>query len=200
MDPAHRALLQKHRVALATELLVSDHIVPYLYQEQILTDSQVEDIESQSTNKRKVFRLLDLLPNRGPLAFSCFLRSLDDFSWVRERLLQELETEPGPPGPALTGVPSLPDVILQKVPSDRELSRVAARLGSSWELVLLDLGLSSEDLFRCQSDYVHNSQGAALDGLIQWRRRGGKKATFKRLLESLQAADVHPSVLQDALT
>lgn len=77
---------------------------------------------------------------------------------------------------------------------------MAARLGSSWELVLLDLGLSSEDLFRCQSDYVHNSQGAVLDGLIQWRRRGGKKATFKRLLESLQAADVHPSVLQDALT
>lgn len=110
MDPAHRALLQKHRVALATELLVSDHIVPYLYQEQILTDSQVEDIESQSTNKRKVFRLLDLLPNRGPLAFSCFLRSLDDFSWVRERLLQELETEPGPPGPALTGKTKTPEV------------------------------------------------------------------------------------------
>uniref|UniRef100_A0A3P8UTT7 CASP2 and RIPK1 domain containing adaptor with death domain n=1 Tax=Cynoglossus semilaevis TaxID=244447 RepID=A0A3P8UTT7_CYNSE len=92
MDPAHRALLQKHRVALATELLVSDHIVPYLYQEQILTDSQVEDIESQSTNKRKVFRLLDLLPNRGPLAFSCFLRSLDDFSWVRE-LRNKAQTE-----------------------------------------------------------------------------------------------------------
>lgn len=96
MDPAHRALLRTHRLYLSGQLLVSDTIVPLLYQEDILTDSQVEDIESQTTNRQKTLKLLDLLPSRGPRAFNTFIRSLDEFSWVRDRLLLELQ---GPTGP-----------------------------------------------------------------------------------------------------
>ncbi|XP_042370263.1 death domain-containing protein CRADD-like [Plectropomus leopardus] len=95
MDPAHRALLRTHRLELSGQLLVSDTIVPVLYQEDILTDRQVEDIESQPTDRQKTLKLLDILPNRGPRAFGCFLRSLEDFSWVRDKLLQELDS-PGP--------------------------------------------------------------------------------------------------------
>lgn len=100
MDPAHRAVLRKHRLELSGQLLVSDTIVPFLYQEEILTDAQVEDIESRSTERQKTLRLLDLLPSRGPRAFQSFLLSLQDFSWVRDLLLQELQTppEPGPTG------------------------------------------------------------------------------------------------------
>lgn len=100
MDPAHRAVLRKHRLELSGQLLVSETIVPFLYQEEILTDAQVEDIESRSTERQKTLRLLDLLPSRGPRAFQSFLGSLQDFSWVRDRLLQELQTppEPGPKG------------------------------------------------------------------------------------------------------
>lgn len=85
MDPVHRAVLRKHRLELSGQLLVSETIVPFLYQEEILTDAQVEDIESRSTERQ---------------AFQSFLRSLQDFSWVRDRLLQELQTppEPGPKG------------------------------------------------------------------------------------------------------
>ncbi|KAG7496401.1 death domain-containing protein CRADD-like [Solea senegalensis] len=201
MLPEHRALLRRHRLDLSAELLVSDSIVPFLYQEEILTGSEVEDIESQSNNRLKTLRLLEMLPSRGPRAFDCFLRALDDFSWVRDKLLLELQTKPaGPSRSGSTDVLPLPDSFLQKVPSDRELSRLAARLGAAWELVLMALGLTAEALFRCRSDHAHNAHGAALAGLVQWRRREGKEATVKRLLESLHAADVHPSVLQDALT
>ena len=105
MDPTHRALLRAHRLELSGQLLVSDSIVPFLYQEDILTESQVEDIESQPTNRQKTLKLLDLLPSRGPRAFDAFLRSLQDFSWVRDRLLLELQTRAGPssPGPSSTG-------------------------------------------------------------------------------------------------
>lgn len=96
MDPAHIALLRTHRLELSGQLLVSDTIVPFLYQENILTLSQVEDIESQRTNRQKTLKLLDLLPSRGPRAFDVFLRSLEEFSWVRDRLLQELQTRRGP--------------------------------------------------------------------------------------------------------
>ena len=93
----------------------------------------------------------------------------------------------------------LPESVLQRVPSDRELSRLASGLGAEWELVLMDLGLSAEALFRCRSDHGLSAHGAALAGLVQWRRSEGRRARVQRLLESLQAADVHPSVLQDAL-
>lgn len=100
MDPVHKAVLRKHRLELSGQLLVSDTIVPFLYQEDILTDAQVEDIESRSSERQKTLRLLDLLPSRGPRAFHAFLQSLQNFGWVRDRLLEELRT---PPEPATTG-------------------------------------------------------------------------------------------------
>ncbi|KAG7232442.1 hypothetical protein INR49_008862 [Caranx melampygus] len=196
MDPGHRALLRKHRVYLSGELLVSDTIVPFLFQEEVLTAAQVEDVESQTTNRLKTLRLLDLLPTRGPRAFDCFLRSLEDFSWVRDRLLLELQS---PPGPGSADSWQLPDSVLTRQLSDRELSRLAAQLGPRWEEVLMDLGLSSESVFRCRADHGLSSQGAALAGLIQWRRAKGRGATIHRLIQSLQAADLHPSILQDVL-
>ena len=92
MDPAHRAVLRRNTRFLSAELQVSDSIVPLLFQDEILTEAQVEHIESQATSRRKTLRLLELLPRRGPRAFRCFLQALDDFSWVRERLLLDLHT------------------------------------------------------------------------------------------------------------
>lgn len=92
MEPEHRALLREHRMDLSDQLLVSDTIVPFLYQENILTRTQVEDIESLPTSRQRSLRLLDVLPNCGPRAFHAFLLSLGDFGWVRERLLLELQT------------------------------------------------------------------------------------------------------------
>ncbi|KAM9328028.1 death domain-containing protein CRADD [Pholidichthys leucotaenia] len=196
MDPKHRAVLRKHRLELSGQLQVSDTIVPFLYQEDILTGAQVEDIESRATERQKTLTLLDLLPNRGPRAFDAFLQSLQEYSWVRDRLLQEVHT---PPGPESTEIPQFPDSILQKVPSDRELSRLASRLGAEWESVVLDLGLSAEAVFRCRSDHSLSSQAATLTALVQWRRSEGKRATVERLLKSLLATGFHPSVLEDVI-
>lgn len=204
MEPIHKELLRKHRLLLADELLVGDSIVPFLYQEQILTVTQVETIDSQPTNKHKTLKLLDILPTRGPRAFDSLLRSLEeDFSWVRDKLLLELqtrhepETEPGLESDSTDF--SLPDDFLLKVPSDRELSRLASHLGTEWETVLLDLGLSAAAVSRCRADNSLSIHGAALTGLVQWRRSEGKNATVQRLLQSLQAADFHPSILQNVL-
>ncbi|CAJ1054428.1 death domain-containing protein CRADD [Xyrichtys novacula] len=198
MDPEHRALLRTHRLYLSGELLVSDTIVPFLYQEEILTEAQVEDIRCQPTDRQQTLKLLDLLPSRGPAAFDAFLRSLEDFSWVRDRLLLELQKPSGlGPGPSTTDKCGLPDSVLQKVPTDRDLSRLASRLGSEWEAVLMDLGLSAEDLFRCRSDHALSTHGTVLSGLVLWRQREGRRATVQRLLQSLRLADVHLSVLEE---
>lgn len=91
----------------------------------------------------------------------------------------------------------IPEAVLQKVPSDRELSRLASRLGPEWESVLLDLGLSAEALFRCRADHSLSTHGQVLAGLVHWRRSLGKEATVQQLLQSLQAADIHPSILEE---
>ncbi|XP_015254881.1 PREDICTED: death domain-containing protein CRADD-like [Cyprinodon variegatus] len=207
MDPAHRAVLRRFRVKLSDQLLVTDTILPFLFQEGILTEAQVQQVESQPTDKQKNLKLLDLLPNRGPRAFSVFLDALRDYSWIREQLELELRNTSGGGSPDDFAAPScchgdrcqLPDSVLQKVPSDQELSRLASRLGAEWEEVLLDLGVSAEALYRCRSDHILSSQAAALAGLVLWRRSEGKKATLARLLQSLETADIHPSVLEDAV-
>ncbi|XP_028250566.1 death domain-containing protein CRADD [Parambassis ranga] len=196
MEPAHMALLRRHRLHLSGQLLVNDDIVPFLYQEDILTKPQVEEIQALPTDTQRTLRLLDILPNRGPRAFDAFLRSLEHYSWVRDRLLLELQTEPEP---GTSGVCRLPPAVLQRVPSDRELSRLAFRLGADWESVLMDLGLSAEALFRCRADQSLSVHGAALAGLVQWRRSEGRKATVDKLLQSLQVAGIHPSVLEEAV-
>ncbi|XP_029902125.1 death domain-containing protein CRADD [Myripristis murdjan] len=196
MEPRHREILRKHRVELSNQLLVSDTVLPFLYQESVLTESQVEEIESQISNKKKTLRLLDILPSRGPLAFDAFLRSLEEFSWLRDKILQELQAQRAA-GLASKDDWHIPEAVLQKVPSDRELSRLASRLGPEWESVLLDLGLSAEALFRCRADHSLSTHGQVLAGLIQWRRSLGKEATVQQLLQSLQAADIHPSILEE---
>lgn len=92
MEPEHRALLREHRLELSGQLLVSDTIVPFLYQENILTQTQVEDIECLSSSRQKALRLLDVLPSCGSRAFHAFLQSLEDFRWIRDQLLLELQS------------------------------------------------------------------------------------------------------------
>lgn len=95
MEPEHRALLREHRLDLSGQLLVSESIVPFLYQENILSQTQVEQIESLTTNRQKTLKLLDFLPSCGHRAFHAFLQSLEDFGWIREQLLLELQTRAG---------------------------------------------------------------------------------------------------------
>ncbi|CAL8323057.1 unnamed protein product [Lota lota] len=197
MDPVHKELLKNQRLHLSNQILVSDTIVQFLYQENILTASHVEEIESQTTNKRKTLRLLDVLPTRGPRAFDTFLVSLQqEFPWVRDSLLQQLEAQQAP---ALSSEDDwhIPEAVLGRVPSDRELSRLASLLGPEWESLLLNLGLSTGALFRCRADHPHSTHGQALAGLVKWRQSVGRAGTVGRLLESLQAVEIHPSILSE---
>ncbi|XP_053169817.1 death domain-containing protein CRADD [Scomber japonicus] len=193
MEPAHKELLRKHLLELSGQIQVSDTIVPFLFQENILTEAQVQLIQSLQTETQKSMKLLQLLPDRGPRAFPALLRALDDYSWVRDKLLLELQDSPGHE----TGLWSPPDSVLQQVPSDRVLSRLASRLGSEAEAVLLDLGLTAESWFRCRSDNSLSAHGATLAALLLWRRAEGRKASVQRLLQSLEAAGVHRSVLKE---
>ncbi|KAK2544303.1 hypothetical protein Q9966_002301 [Columba livia] len=87
MDARDKQLLRSLRLELCTEVLVDGIVIQYLYQEGILTDSHVQEIKAQTTSQRKTMMLLDILPTRGPKAFDVFLDSLQEFPWVKDKLM-----------------------------------------------------------------------------------------------------------------
>ncbi|XP_012693642.2 death domain-containing protein CRADD isoform X2 [Clupea harengus] len=194
MESRHKDILRKNRLDLSLNISTDDTIVQYLYQEDILTLNHVEEIQAQASSKNRTLMLLDILPARGPKAFGKFLESLEaEYPWVRERLLQGLDN-------AAVQVTStdhwdVPESVLQLVPSDLQLNKLAGRLGPEWVSVLLDLGLSTEDVYRCRTSDPFTMQNQVLAGLVLWKQRSGRTATVHRLIQSLRAAELHPSIL-----
>ncbi|XP_078519941.1 death domain-containing protein CRADD [Lissotriton helveticus] len=197
MNTYHKELLRKHRLQLCAEVLVDGLVVQYLYQEGILTENHLQEISAEVTNQRKTMKLLDILPTRGPRAFAVFLDSLQEFPWVRESLEARcLEIQEAPSCTVTSGIPSN---VLASPPTDKQISQLASKLGAEWEQIVIHLGLSQTDIYRCKVNHPSSVQSQMVAAFIMWRQRLGKKATTKVLCDTLMAAEVDPSVIHHML-
>lgn len=73
-----RRTLQRSSAHLLKQLVVDALLLQSLQAEDILTESMAESIMAESTNQKRSWSLLLLLPKRGPRAFCCFLSALRD--------------------------------------------------------------------------------------------------------------------------
>ncbi|XP_062321785.1 caspase-2 isoform X1 [Osmerus eperlanus] len=78
MQERDKKALRKRSVILSKEMVVDELLVQSLTADEILTDSMAESILVEKTSQKRSYRLLSLLPKRGPRAFSSFCSALKD--------------------------------------------------------------------------------------------------------------------------
>lgn len=86
--------------------------------------------------------------------------------------------------------------ILKNPPTDQQINKLAGRLGPEWEHIVLSLGLTQNDLYRCKVSHPFNVHLQIVSAFIAWRQRFGKKATVETLCASLRSGEVDLSVIQ----
>ncbi|XP_039351884.1 caspase-2 isoform X3 [Mauremys reevesii] len=106
MQRCHQEVLKKNRVSLAKQLVLKE-LLEHLIEKDIITIEMMETIQAKAGCFSQNVELLNLLPKRGPTAFSAFCEAL------RETKQQHLE-----------------EMLLNAIPS---LSNGIARLGQDYE-------------------------------------------------------------------
>uniref|UniRef100_A0A3P8SDR6 Caspase-2 n=1 Tax=Amphiprion percula TaxID=161767 RepID=A0A3P8SDR6_AMPPE len=159
MSARDRQALKRRSADLCKQLVVDELLVQSLQADSILTESMAESILAEQTSQKCSWRLLLLLPKRGPRAFSSFISALKE---TEQQHLSDLLTES--PERDRVGDSSLP------LPTQEEpRTDVTSRLCFSAESMEFSLDADSPIntpvlpctpdfyLSRCQQSYRMNS-------------------------------------------
>ena len=82
------------------------------------------------------------------------------------------------------------EVFGAKQVSDRQLLRVAQKLGAEWESLAIHMGFTQADVYKFKCDHPHSAEQQILAMLTAWRHREGRKATPRNLKQVLRDAGV----------
>ncbi|KAK3586918.1 hypothetical protein CHS0354_008514 [Potamilus streckersoni] len=103
MNDIQREALKKNTIALVQDIMVTESFLAALDEKKIFEQEMLEMIKVERTTSDKVYKLLDLLPRRGPEAFNSFLLVLEDhYDWLatklrdtHQELMNQKTTQPG---------------------------------------------------------------------------------------------------------
>ncbi|XP_036440705.1 caspase-2 isoform X2 [Colossoma macropomum] len=76
MKERDKLALKKNSVALCREMVVDELLIQFLQADDVLTEGMAETILAEPTSHKRSWRLLSLLPKRGPRAFESFCIAL----------------------------------------------------------------------------------------------------------------------------
>ncbi|KAL7887408.1 hypothetical protein AOLI_G00051290 [Acnodon oligacanthus] len=78
MKERDKLALKKNSVALCREMVVDELLIQFLQADDVLTEGMAETILAEPTSHKRSWRLLSLLPKRGPRAFETFCMALKE--------------------------------------------------------------------------------------------------------------------------
>ena len=90
MQEQHRQLLRKHRMALSRDLEAKT-VASHLYSKEIISETDNEEIQMQSTTQERSELLLDKIVRKGPNAFDTFCNILKELQPHLEQLLRPVQ-------------------------------------------------------------------------------------------------------------
>ncbi|KAL3889842.1 hypothetical protein ACJMK2_002169 [Sinanodonta woodiana] len=133
MNDIEREALKKNTTMLVQDIVVTERFLAALAEKNIFEQEMLEMIKVEKTPSDKVYKLLDLLPRRGPEAFNSFLLVLEDqYYWLATKLRDTLHelmnqktTQPVQPDIPL----SHENIILDKDIKQRISSFIQRQLG-----------------------------------------------------------------------
>ncbi|XP_049903368.1 caspase-2 isoform X2 [Epinephelus moara] len=115
-----RRALRRRSATLCKELVVDALLIQSLQADDILTESMAESIMAEQTSQKRSWRLLLLLPKRGPRAFSSFLSALRE---TEQQHLCDLLTQ----SPEKDGTPVESVFCSQRIRPEEEPEGIAGR-------------------------------------------------------------------------
>ncbi|XP_061493754.1 caspase-2 isoform X2 [Rhineura floridana] len=86
MQKCHQEVLKKNRVSLAKQLVLKE-LMEHLIEKDIITEAMMEMIQAKSGSFSQNIEFLNLLPKRGPKAFSAFCEALQE---TKQQHLEEM--------------------------------------------------------------------------------------------------------------
>ncbi|XP_008320960.1 caspase-2 isoform X1 [Cynoglossus semilaevis] len=85
-----RQTLKRRSASLLKHLMVDEMLLMLLQAEDILTGNMAESIMAEPTSQKRSWHLLQILPKRGPGAFSCFCAALRE---TNQQFLSDMLTQ-----------------------------------------------------------------------------------------------------------
>ncbi|XP_076437956.1 uncharacterized protein LOC143277103 [Babylonia areolata] len=95
MNDSQRNTLQRYRRRLADDLILTEDFLAQLIEEGIFEWGMLNVIKAEKTESEQIYKMLELLPKRGPLAFDRFVSVLErDYPWLATLLLSSSKSTP----------------------------------------------------------------------------------------------------------
>lgn len=94
MNEAHKTVLQRHFKQLVEGIMMSESLYAALFQRKVFEREMLEAIRAEKTPTEQAYKMLSMLPKRGPEAFDTFVDIIKtDYPWLAAMLMTDVKAE-----------------------------------------------------------------------------------------------------------
>lgn len=93
MNSVQKTVLQRYHQQLAEDIMMTEDLFGALYQKKVFELKMIDTIKSEKTPLDQVYKMLSMLPRRGPDAFDSFIEVINgDYPWLASKLEASYKT------------------------------------------------------------------------------------------------------------